>query len=130
MVDDVGGDAFDLPPVIDPAEREALLAQMVAFPRRPGETIARTPAQALKLARELASLPTSSPSTALRRSARGLVDGNSPGIGCAPSISSRSSARRGPRSWPSAARLMRSSAAHAPSAPKPSGGAGTRPARR
>jgi ATP-dependent helicase/nuclease subunit B len=39
------------------AEREAVLAQMVALFRDDrGETIAQTPAQALKLARELASL--------------------------------------------------------------------------
>ena len=51
------GDALDLPPAIDPAEREALLAQMVAlFRDDTGERIAQTAAQALKLARELASL--------------------------------------------------------------------------
>ena len=57
------GDAMDtaarlaLPPAIDPAEREALLAQMVALFRDDrGEPIAQTAAQALKLARELARL--------------------------------------------------------------------------
>jgi len=55
--DNVGPDGLDLPPAIDPAEREAVLAQMVALFRDDrGETIAQTPAQALKLARELASL--------------------------------------------------------------------------
>ncbi len=55
--DDVGPDALELPPAIDSAEREALLAQMVAlFPDDRGEPIAQTPAQALKLARELSHL--------------------------------------------------------------------------
>ncbi len=51
------GTALTLPPSIDPAEREALLAQLVAgFTDDRGERIAQTAAQALKLARELASL--------------------------------------------------------------------------
>jgi ATP-dependent helicase/nuclease subunit B len=49
--------ALDLPPAIDPVEREALLTQLVAaFPDDDGQPIAQTAAQALKLARELASL--------------------------------------------------------------------------
>lgn len=50
-------DALDLPPAIDPAERDALLAQLVAlFPDDQGNPIATSSAQALKLARELGSL--------------------------------------------------------------------------
>ncbi len=57
--EDLAGDAASLalPPAIDSVEREALLAQLVArFRDDGGEAIAQTPAQALKLARELASL--------------------------------------------------------------------------
>ena len=51
------GAALDLPPAIDPAEREALLAEMVAaFPDDKGDPIAQSAAQALKLARELGRL--------------------------------------------------------------------------
>jgi len=49
--------ALTLPPAIDPAEREALLARLVAaFPDDDGQPVAQTAAQALKLARELGSL--------------------------------------------------------------------------
>ena len=55
MPDD--GAALDLPPAIDPFEREALLAQLVsAFKDDRGQPIAQSAAQALKLARELAGL--------------------------------------------------------------------------
>jgi ATP-dependent helicase/nuclease subunit B len=51
------GESLTLPPAIDGSAREALLAQMVElFRDDQGERIAQTPAQALKLARELASL--------------------------------------------------------------------------
>jgi ATP-dependent helicase/nuclease subunit B len=51
------GDALNLPPAIDPAEREALLAQLVAaFTDDQGHPIAQSAAQALKLARELGRL--------------------------------------------------------------------------
>src|SRR5690242_1395690 len=51
------GAALALPPAIDAAEREALLSELVrGFPGEDGEPIAPTAAQALKLARELASL--------------------------------------------------------------------------
>jgi ATP-dependent helicase/nuclease subunit B len=51
------GDALTLPPSIDPAEREALLAQLVtAFTDDQGHPIAQSAAQALKLARELGRL--------------------------------------------------------------------------
>ncbi len=51
------GDALTLPPAIDPTEREALLAQLVAaFTDDQGHPIAQSAAQALKLARELARL--------------------------------------------------------------------------
>ncbi|HTR86311.1 MAG TPA: double-strand break repair protein AddB [Reyranella sp.] len=51
------GEALELPPVLDPAEREALLAELVgAFRDDHGQPIAQSAAQALKLARELASL--------------------------------------------------------------------------
>jgi ATP-dependent helicase/nuclease subunit B len=51
------GAALDLPPAIDGAEREALLAQLVAaFKDDRGQPIAQTAAQALGLARELAGL--------------------------------------------------------------------------
>jgi ATP-dependent helicase/nuclease subunit B len=56
---DLSADGADLalPPSIDPAEREALLAQMVgAFKDDRGEPIAQSAAQALKLARELGGL--------------------------------------------------------------------------
>ena len=49
--------ALALPPAIDPAEREALLAQLVkAFKDDQGQPIAQSAAQALKLARELGRL--------------------------------------------------------------------------
>ena len=49
--------ALALPPAIDPAEREALLAQLVvAFRDDQGHPIAQSAAQALKLARELGGL--------------------------------------------------------------------------
>ena len=52
-----GATALTLPPAIDPAEREALLARLVAaFPDEDGQPVAQTAAQALKLARELGSL--------------------------------------------------------------------------
>ena len=48
------GDALTLPPAIETAEREALLAQFVArFKDDQGHPIAQSAAQALKLAREL-----------------------------------------------------------------------------
>jgi ATP-dependent helicase/nuclease subunit B len=51
------GAALELPPAIDGAEREALLAQLVAaFKDDHGQPIAQTAAQALGLARELARL--------------------------------------------------------------------------
>ena len=51
------GDALTLPPAIDTAEREALLAQFVAaFKDDQGHPIAQSAAQALKLARELGLL--------------------------------------------------------------------------
>ena len=53
------GGTLELPPAIDPAEREVLLTQLVARFRRgegEGEPVAQSPAQALSLARELASL--------------------------------------------------------------------------
>lgn len=51
------GTALALPPAIDPAEREALLARLVAaFPDDQGHPIAQSAAQALKLARELGRL--------------------------------------------------------------------------
>lgn len=51
------GDALTLPPAIDSAEREALLAQFVAaFKDDQGHPIAQSAAQALKLARELGLL--------------------------------------------------------------------------
>ena len=50
-------DALTLPPAIDPTEREALLAELVAaFKDDQGQPIAQSAAQALKLARELGSL--------------------------------------------------------------------------
>ncbi|MCW5732736.1 MAG: double-strand break repair protein AddB [Enhydrobacter sp.] len=52
-----GNDALSLPPAIDGSEREALLTELVAaFKGDDGQPIAQSPAQALKLARELASL--------------------------------------------------------------------------
>ena len=49
--------ALALPPAIAPAEREALLAQLVtAFTDEDGQRVAQSAAQALKLARELAGL--------------------------------------------------------------------------
>ena len=54
-MDDGGG--LDLPPSIAPAEREALLARLVAaFTDDQGHPIAQSAAQALKLARELGHL--------------------------------------------------------------------------
>lgn len=51
------GDALTLAPAIDPAEREALLTQLVAaFTDDQGHPIAQSAAQALKLARELGRL--------------------------------------------------------------------------
>jgi len=51
------GDALTLPPAIETAEREALLAQFVArFKDDQGHPIAQSAAQALKLARELGRL--------------------------------------------------------------------------
>jgi ATP-dependent helicase/nuclease subunit B len=51
------GAALDLPPAIDPTEREALLAELVAaFPDDQGHPIAQSAAQALKLARDLGRL--------------------------------------------------------------------------
>ncbi|SKA32183.1 ATP-dependent helicase/nuclease subunit B [Enhydrobacter aerosaccus] len=51
------GAALDLPPAIDPAEREALLAELVlAFKDDQGQPVAQSAAQALLLARELGSL--------------------------------------------------------------------------
>ncbi|MDP3243634.1 MAG: double-strand break repair protein AddB, partial [Reyranella sp.] len=51
------GDALTLPPAIDPAERDALLTQLVAaFTDDHGHPIAQSAAQALKLARELGRL--------------------------------------------------------------------------
>ena len=51
------GDALTLPPAIDPAERDALLTQLVAaFTDDQGHPIAQSAAQALKLARELGRL--------------------------------------------------------------------------
>lgn len=55
LLDD--GETFALPPAIEPAEREALLSRLVAaFRDEQGQPVAQTAAQALKLARELASL--------------------------------------------------------------------------
>lgn len=52
-----GSDSLALPPAIDGAEREAILSKLVlAFRGDDGEPVASTTAQALKLARELASL--------------------------------------------------------------------------
>ncbi len=51
------GNALALPPAIEPTEREVLLARLVtAFRDDRGEAIAQSPAQALKLARELGHL--------------------------------------------------------------------------
>src|SRR5262245_20122824 len=51
------GSALTLPPAIEPAERDALLAQLVAaFTDDQGHAIAQSAAQALKLARELGRL--------------------------------------------------------------------------
>jgi ATP-dependent helicase/nuclease subunit B len=55
LLDDAG--TFALPPAIDPAEREALLAELVsAYKDAEGLPVAQSAAQALTLARELASL--------------------------------------------------------------------------
>ncbi|MFO1080161.1 MAG: double-strand break repair protein AddB [Reyranellaceae bacterium] len=52
-----GIEALELPPAIDLAEREALLSELVAaFKDDEGEPVAKSAAQALKLARELAAL--------------------------------------------------------------------------
>ena len=52
-----GAEALELPPAIDPGEREALLSELVAaFKDDQGEPVAKSAAQALKLARELAAL--------------------------------------------------------------------------
>ncbi|HTE80144.1 MAG TPA: hypothetical protein VK634_05565, partial [Reyranella sp.] len=52
-----GDDALSLPAAIDGSEREALLTELVtAFKDGDGQPIAQSAAQALKLARELASL--------------------------------------------------------------------------
>ncbi len=52
-----GDDALSLPAAIDGSEREALLTELVAaFKDGDGQSIAQSAAQALKLARELASL--------------------------------------------------------------------------
>ena len=50
------GSALALPPAIDPAERDALLAQLVAAFTDRELPIAQSPAQALSLARELGRL--------------------------------------------------------------------------
>ena len=51
------GDALTLPPAIEPAERDALLTQLVAaFKDDRGHPVAQSAAQALKLARELGRL--------------------------------------------------------------------------
>jgi ATP-dependent helicase/nuclease subunit B len=48
--------ALGLPPAIEPAQRDALLAQLVAAFKDDGQPIAQSAAQALKLARELGHL--------------------------------------------------------------------------
>jgi ATP-dependent helicase/nuclease subunit B len=72
------GSALTLPPAIDPAEREVLLTQLVAgFRKADGDLVAQSPAQALGLARELASLldELAIDNVAFDR-LEGLVDGN------------------------------------------------------
>src|SRR5579883_2436544 len=54
--DTMGDQALALPPAIDPAERDALLAQLVKAFNVDGEPLAQSTAQALKLARELGRL--------------------------------------------------------------------------
>lgn len=72
------GDALTLPPAIEPAERDALLTQLVAaFKDDQGHPIAQSAAQALKLARELGRLLDELAIEGVSFSQlEGLVDGN------------------------------------------------------
>ena len=72
------GDALTLPPAIEPAERDALLTQLVAaFKDDQGHPIAQSAAQALKLARELGRLLDELAIEGVSFSRlEGLVDGN------------------------------------------------------
>jgi ATP-dependent helicase/nuclease subunit B len=124
--------ALEQLPAIDAVEREALLAQLVAaFPGDDGQPIAQTAAQALKLARELASLLDelaidNVPFEKLET----LVDGNFAHHWRRTLKFLSIVARHGPRCWPSADRPTRWSAAPDRSTRKPNAGARRLPARR
>ena len=80
------GSALALPPAIEPAERDALLARLVAAFRRRGQPIAQSPAQALSSWRaSSADCSTSLPSKASRSTDwKAWSRATSPATGSAP----------------------------------------------